>query len=174
MAGRMSASAKRAFGQRLRQAREAKELDVTTTATAAGIAPATLRRWEAGKSEPMSISWLEKICGALDPVDVEWLVRGYRKTPRPANSDNPSFGVRLKMVRDVQGLTIEAAAKKAGLPLRKWRQWEDGNGKPNVKQFCAICNSLRPDPDWFLGDFNNAGKSFPNWSSQRTLLEPRR
>jgi len=79
---RMSDSKRRAFGKRLRKAREAKGLDLKAVALEASISPQTLRRWEAGKTEPINFCVGIRVISLLHPVDPYWLISG-RNQPRP-------------------------------------------------------------------------------------------
>ena len=78
---------KNSIGDRLREARENKEMDQATLADKAGVVTRTLQRWEKGEQVPdgVSITRLAKATG----VAASWLLTGegevYPAAPRPDN-----------------------------------------------------------------------------------------
>lgn len=78
---------KNSIGERLREARENKQLDQTTLADKAGIVARTLQRWEKGEQVPdgVAITRLAKATG----VQASWLLTGegdmYAVPSRPEN-----------------------------------------------------------------------------------------
>lgn len=134
------------FGQRLREARLDKRLSVEAAAARSGVRPASWTQWEAGESSP-SCDELLALIKALKP-DVEWLV-GLHQLPREP------FSKRLRRARRACKLTVVLAALKTRLAATDWRQWEAGKGGPDIDQFTTICNLLKPDLHWFIGDFKS-------------------
>jgi len=84
------------IGQRIRDAREAKELDQATLAQKVGVVTRTLQRWEKGEQIPDSIS-LTKIAKATG-VHPHWLLTGegdmYPTAPQPTNIFPLNTGMR--------------------------------------------------------------------------------
>jgi len=78
---------KRTIGERIREARDAKQLDQATLALRVGVVTRTLQRWEKGEQVPDSIS-LTKIA-KITGVHPHWLLTGegemYAKAAQPAN-----------------------------------------------------------------------------------------
>ncbi len=78
---------KNTIGERLREARENKEMDQATLAGKAGVVTRTLQRWEKGEQVPdgVAITRLAKATG----VQASWLLTGegdiYALPPRPEN-----------------------------------------------------------------------------------------
>ncbi len=78
---------KNSIGDRLREARETKEMDQATLAEKAGVVARTLQRWEKGEQVPdgVSITRLAKATG----VSASWLLTGegdvFPVAPRPEN-----------------------------------------------------------------------------------------
>lgn len=78
---------KSTIGDRIREARDTKELDQATLAAKAGIVTRTLQRWEKGEQIPdgISITKIAKATGAHP----HWLLTGegemYSSTARPGN-----------------------------------------------------------------------------------------
>ncbi len=78
---------KNTIGERLREARENKEMDQATLADKAGVVARTLQRWEKGEQVPdgVSITRLAKATG----VQASWLLTGdgdmYAVPSRPEN-----------------------------------------------------------------------------------------
>ncbi|MBP1658567.1 MAG: repressor [Bacteroidetes bacterium] len=78
---------KNSIGERLREARENKEMDQVTLADKAGVVARTLQRWEKGEQVPdgVSITRLAKATG----VQASWLLTGegdmYAVPSRPEN-----------------------------------------------------------------------------------------
>ena len=78
---------KTTIGDRLREARESKEMDQSTLADKAGIATRTLQRWEKGEQVPDGVA-ITKIAKATN-VQPSWLLTGegemYAVPSRPEN-----------------------------------------------------------------------------------------
>lgn len=78
---------KTTIGERLREAREAKELDQVTLADKVGVATRTLQRWEKGEQVPDGVA-IMKIAKATH-AQPSWLLTGegemYGARPRPQN-----------------------------------------------------------------------------------------
>lgn len=78
---------KTTIGDRLREARETKEMDQSTLADKAGIATRTLQRWEKGEQVPDGVA-ITKIAKATN-VQPNWLLTGegemYAVPSRPEN-----------------------------------------------------------------------------------------
>lgn len=60
-------------GQRVRRAREIRKRSLRSVASAAGINPSTLSRWENDKGEPI-LSHAVRVASALN-ISLDWLAR---------------------------------------------------------------------------------------------------
>ena len=59
---------------------------------------------------------------------------------------------RLRLVRNVFGLSAEEAAKAAGVTTQTWRKWEKGGPiTENAKPFICLCAMLNITMDSFFG-----------------------
>ena len=80
-------SMKSSLGDRIREARENKEMDQGTLATKAGVVARTLQRWEKGEQVPDGVS-ITRIAKATN-ANPMWLLTGegemYEALQRPAN-----------------------------------------------------------------------------------------
>lgn len=62
-----------------------------------------------------------------------------------------TFGARLNLVRREKGLTVEQAAKLAGLPHPTWSTWERGARPRDMSTVVAkVAASLDVDRDWLM------------------------
>ncbi len=78
---------KQTIGERLRAARENKELDQSTLADKVGVVTRTLQRWEKGEQVPDGLA-LTRIARATG-VQVSWLLTGEGEMyPLPSQPDN--------------------------------------------------------------------------------------
>lgn len=75
------------IGERVRQAREAKEMDQATLADKAGVVTRTLQRWEKGEQVPDGVAIMR--IAKVTNVQPTWLLAGeghmYTGAPRPDN-----------------------------------------------------------------------------------------
>lgn len=55
---------------------------------------------------------------------------------------NLSFGVKLKMLREAQDLTVSEASAKCGVPEKTWERIEAGNNAPSSANFVRILKGL--------------------------------
>ncbi len=104
------------MGDRLRSARENKELDQATLAEKIGVATRTLQRWEKGEQVPDGVS-ITRIAKATQ-VHPTWLLTGegemYQVSTRPENVYplTPSFRRKVKLV-DLPLISAVPAGKVA-------------------------------------------------------------
>lgn len=104
------------IGERLRGARENKEIDQATLAEKIGVATRTLQRWEKGEQVPDGVS-ITRIAKATQ-VHPTWLLTGegemYQVNTRPENVYplTPSFRRKVKLV-DLPLISAVPAGKVA-------------------------------------------------------------
>lgn len=109
---------KNTIGERLREARENKEMDQATLADKAGVVARTLQRWEKGEQVPdgVSITRLAKATG----VQASWLLTGdgdmYAVPSRPENMYMlPGSSRRRNRLVDLPLISAVPAGKVATL-----------------------------------------------------------
>lgn len=62
-----------------------------------------------------------------------------------------TFGMRLVMIRREKGLTVEQAAKAAGIAHPTWSTWERGaHPRDMAKAVAAIATALGVNRDWLM------------------------
>jgi transcriptional regulator with XRE-family HTH domain len=98
------------LGEHIRAARQKRHLLQREAAPMLGVIPATLLHWEKGQTIPPITAM---------PAIVRFL--GYDPSPIP---DATSFGGRMAAYRRQHGLSIKAAAARAGVDECSWGTWE--------------------------------------------------
>lgn len=89
-------------------------------------------------------------------------------TWRPADT----FGNRLTLVRREKGLTVEQAARRAGVPHPTWSTWEHGSLPRNMALVVAkIAAGLEVDREWLMFG-GPLGPSEVSESNRCTLRSP--
>ena len=53
------------------------------------------------------------------------------------------FALRLRMLREKAGLSVEELAEKSGIPRRTLFNWEGGERSPSIEQFPQLAEALR-------------------------------
>jgi len=64
--------------------------------------------------------------------------------------DHTVFRHNLRTMREVDGLTQEQLAEKAGLQPAAISHFETGQRQPNLRNLVKLCLALRASPDEFL------------------------
>jgi len=106
---------KTTIGERLRTARENKEMDQTTLAEKIGVVTRTLQRWEKGEQVPDGVS-ITRIAKATN-VQPTWLLTGEGEMypPPPSRPDNvytlPSAGRRRNRLAELPLISSVPAGK---------------------------------------------------------------
>ncbi|MBT2299447.1 XRE family transcriptional regulator [Variovorax paradoxus] len=129
------------IGDHIRLHRSERKLLRREVADQIGVSPATVGNWEQNRTEP-----------AVDfmPAIIRFL--GYDPTPAPATLDE-----QMRAYRHRRGLSIKAAALRAGVHEDSWGEWERTGLIPR-KRYRALL-------DEFL-----AGESEDDRSSTLTTL----
>lgn len=65
--------------------------------------------------------------------------------------DRIGFGNRIKVLRELRGLTIEQAAEMCDASVSVWRQYEKGERLPSLPKLKTICLALHQKPGYFFG-----------------------
>jgi transcriptional regulator with XRE-family HTH domain len=125
----------KAFGERLRAAREAKGLTVERAAKRIAVKPADWQSWEDGKIDPPAEAGI--LATRLLGVTMEWLFTGV-----------DPWGYRLKTSRKAKGLTIRQAAQLVGVKAGEWGSWERSAREPSFDKGCDIAEALGVNPLW--------------------------
>lgn len=127
------------IGEHIRKRRIDLGLFQKQVARLIGVAQATIYNWEAGTFEPET-RFLPKIYEFL----------GYCPMRFPK-----TFGEKLKLWRDVLGLSQEEFAKKTGVDESSITEWETGKHKPTERSLGkvnAFLNSYVDENEVRLGD----------------------
>jgi DNA-binding XRE family transcriptional regulator len=75
---------------------------------------------------------------------------------------------KIKKLREVKGLTQEAAARMVGKDQKRWSHWERGRSKPNHEDLQNISKVFNASLDYLLG--NNINCTTKNTISGMLLL----
>lgn len=109
------------FGDRLARAREYAGMDQSQLARRLGVKAATIRNWEADRSEPRA-NRLQMLSGLLN-VSIMWLMTGEGEgLPSEATDIAPAADLR-EVMSDLRDLRVAQArlAEKAGLIEKRLR-----------------------------------------------------
>ena len=74
-----------------------------------------------------------------------------RMSPRPRKEVDTStysgrFAVRLRELRDKQGLSVSQLAEKSGVPKTTIETWEVTKSIPTIEHFPALAKALKTTP----------------------------
>ncbi len=75
------------LGNRIKQARDIKNYSITQLSRRLAVAPTTLKKWEAGRSDPRT-NKLNMLAGVLG-VSMQWLLEGGDDDPVNHSDDTP-------------------------------------------------------------------------------------
>jgi hypothetical protein len=71
---------------------------------------------------------------------------------RKAAADDiwPGFPTRLAGLCEAMGISPEQAAERSGIPVKRWRDFENGEAMPEFREGMAICRLLQVMPEALL------------------------
>jgi transcriptional regulator with XRE-family HTH domain len=114
------------FGDFIRKARLEKGLKQVEVSEAIGVDENTIVNWEKATGLPTRYSKVKELCEFL-PLDYPRLVETFSLISK---SDAESFGADLRSARLKKGLTLERAARLAGLDPGTLARWEKSEHEP--------------------------------------------
>jgi transcriptional regulator with XRE-family HTH domain len=130
-AGKDPAGEPKTIGDHVRQARKKRGLLQREVAELIGVTKETVANWEKNMTEPPVPSM---------PGIVRFL--GYE----PSASPDPSLGARMASYRRQHGLSINKAAKRAGVDPDSWSTWERTGSIPTKRGRERVVAVLNTDP----------------------------
>lgn len=104
------------FGDRLALARERAGMDQTQLAKRLGVKLATIRNWEADRSEPRA-NRLSMLSGLLG-VSIIWLMTGDGEGAPQAEPDAPDFSSLLAELRELRTAQAQLAERAGRIEKR--------------------------------------------------------
>lgn len=147
------------FGDKMRFAREKHGLTISETADRLGLSVQYISDIEKNKVIP-AVSTIKSISKVLD-VPVSVLLNG-----------ESSVGIKLKTIREEQGVTQVSLAEKADLSPGLITQIEKGKVQPSFKTIEKLSKVLGVSPCYFVLDNENIEEMLPAFSPQlRALLQ---
>lgn len=89
----------------------------------------------------------------------------YRRTDHMALTVTDTLGGRISLARDASALSLDDAAKLAGVEKDVWSAWENDRSDPGSDYIETIATSLRVSGVWLSTGFGLG----PRWQSDETL-----
>lgn len=148
------------LGERLRIARNKKNLKQTQVKERTNINNKTLSGYENGVSEPDADTLV--VLADLYEVNYEWLLTGRNVEPEEKISAKNVFNHRLSNSRMDKKWTNTDIANKIGIPVKMYKRYED-DIYPEDYLLAKISELLEVSPDYLLGktDIRNS-KQIPS------------
>lgn len=147
------------FGDRVRLARQNKGWTVTELAQKVGLSPAYISEVEKDKVIP-AVSTMRRLAQVLE-VSVPALL-----------NENAALGLKVRMLREEQGLTQAALAGAAGISAGMVAQIEQGKVQPSFRTIERIAQVLGVSPCYFVMDNEKPEEIITSFSPQlRELLQ---
>jgi len=143
-----TATDKLGLGDKLRLARERKGLTLAQLAKELNLSAAYLSEIETGKVVP-AVSTIRGLASQLE-IPVPTLV-----------GPTSSLGLKLRTMRDQQGLTQAALAEKAGVSPGLIAQVEQGKIQPSFKTVEKLSHVLGVSPCYFVLDNESVEEMLP-------------
>jgi transcriptional regulator with XRE-family HTH domain len=129
------------IGQRVRQARQARDLTIEQLARRAGLSLSAVSELERGCTRYPLVSTLVALARALD-MPPSWLVA----------PDQLTLGQRLRATRAARGLTQTQLAAMVGVPVSRISKLESGETRnPSFVLLGALAAALEVDALWLVG-----------------------
>lgn len=147
------------MGDKIRMIREEKELTLGALAGKVGISPSYLSEIERESVHP-SVNTIKMIANALD-ISVSTIMLSHEST----------IGLKLRSIREDQGLTQSDLANKASISAGLVGQIENGRVQPSLKTLESVADVLGVSPCYFVLDNDSVEEMLPSFSPElRKLL----
>lgn len=147
------------FGDRVRFAREKQGMTISSLAKEVQLSAAYLAEIEKNKVMP-AVSTIKRLASVLGVPETVLL------------AENSALGLKLKLIREEQGLTQAALAQKAGVSPGLVAQIEQSKVQPSFKSIEKISGVLGVSPCFFVLDNENIEAMLPAFSPElRNLLQ---
>ncbi len=65
---------------------------------------------------------------------------------------NNTFGIKIKILREQKGLSLNEMAKELGIKKSRIGMWESNNSIPRIDVLLKICNYFNVTTDYLLKD----------------------
>jgi transcriptional regulator with XRE-family HTH domain len=134
------------IGQRVRQARQARDLTMEHLARRTGLSLSAVSELERDRTRYPQASTLVALARALD-VSTTWLAAAALLTPAQV-----TLGQRLRAARAARGLTQTQLAAMVGVPVSRISKLEIGTTRqPSFVLLGAVAAALDVSPTWLAG-----------------------
>lgn len=123
------------LGNRIREARKTKRMNIDELANQVGIVPSYLVLIEEGRRRP-GVKTLRRICEILE-IDFEAM---------PAVGDNiKELGNRIRAARKQKEIRVKKITEMIGMTQTGYYQIEQGRHRPRIQSLMRICKILELD-----------------------------
>jgi transcriptional regulator with XRE-family HTH domain len=164
------------FGERLRHARERRDLSQSELARAIGVKPPSISRME-GERRPTASKYVVALADALG-VSAAWLADGVGEMEMEERSDptplRQLFADRLKLAYVQRGFRqLEHLARHAGISATRLRLLQSAHIEPTVHELIGLRAALQMTLDYLVAGVGRVeiGESEPE-AVPRRLHEP--
>ncbi len=130
--------------KRLRQLRKARGLTASELAARAGLPTSYVARLESGQIRDPRVSTVRKLAKVLWVTMGNMLDETYTAEPHVVERDyDKVLGVRLRGLREAEGLSVRALAKRAGVGWTTINRIELGKAVPQLRTVEKLAQALR-------------------------------
>ena len=165
------------IGEKIRTAREAKELTVDELSALSGVDNSLIDKYEANQMKPR-YSTLNKLADALDVKPVELYNDETNKASCEAAAEEifkdeitdyeppydllHEFAEQLKYLRLCNIITQEQLAEEVGISVEEIAQYENGEAAPDIITLNSLASYFKVSTDYILGNstFSKNDESF--------------
>ena len=135
------------LGKRLRAVRRQRDIGGKPLSVAAGLAVTTVLRIESEATVP-SVDVVGKLAAVLQ-VSPGYLAYGVGSSVRPIASESPTtLAERLRQVRELRGLSLNALAKVSGVARTTIGYIESGETSPSLATVELLAQALGVPVPW--------------------------
>ncbi len=149
------------IAERIFSARKLAGLTLSQVADELGISHPSVKNWESGKTKPAldRLPALAKVLGTT----TEWLLEGGSDksgtaTTQTNSNATMSVGERLKIARQLAGLSQAQLAAKLHITRSAMAGWESGAAVLPRERITDVLSHLKIDEEWLL---NGQGSGLP-------------
>lgn len=147
------------FGQRLKQLRDSKGISMDKLAKAIGTSSSRISDWENEKTHPSSV-FVVRIARFFG-VSTDWLLTGedyiheHQKSGEDRANHNEllemiNFSKRLKKLRELKELSVDALSEKVGIASSRISDWENGKSFPSLPELVALSRFFAVSIDYLI------------------------
>lgn len=141
------------FGERLKEFRKSNKISQKKLADLSGVSYSMVCKLESGSKSNPSLETIEKLSAALriNSSELFGLAKEQKEGENMGINDYIQVGSRIKEYRTKKGIKQKEIARKLGIPISTYANYENNHREPTLVVLDSIAKLLGVSTDYLLG-----------------------